>query len=350
MVDQELSLFHDTAPMLDTQMLCAPLPGPDELWLVGGSEQQWMVAWQGLFGTPQFEAVSRSTSLCTLFGEFVNSSAVDNPPPGGWTSHQLRLLLQPLQLLQWQLRQASFYVGNINNNNNTNIQNPVASAGYQAGPFEDRAQTLFQKWHGIAKAYADAHPSCVATKTNFVLYHLLSLNDVTDFPSIERLARLGMNSWEPTTPSTSAGPCVRHSRQAMYHCGQVIQLVRGMPAAQRPVWWSAAIYRAMLVLWANSVLMPQLQQQENNNMTRDVAVQSLDVPIDSAALTSFNFNWAVQGNPVLTASGDGGAAVRLDNPSSLLAHAVSLLELGGSSRLTDGIKRKLKTMKRNWEC
>ena len=45
MVDQELSLFHDTAPMLSITDLRCPLPSPELLWQSPNAER-WLAATQ----------------------------------------------------------------------------------------------------------------------------------------------------------------------------------------------------------------------------------------------------------------------------------------------------------------
>ncbi|KAL2159122.1 hypothetical protein VTH06DRAFT_2881 [Thermothelomyces fergusii] len=47
--------------------------------------------------------------------------------------------------------------------------------------------------------YSKKNPGCPATRCNLIMYHLVSLNTVTDFSEIEKLARreeLGGLQWE----------------------------------------------------------------------------------------------------------------------------------------------------------
>ncbi len=79
MVDQELSLFHDTAPMLAVSDLCAPLPGPEELWMSGNADQ-WMAAMQSNINhsanvSAQLLAPpSLTPSLFALFQDFLHDN------------------------------------------------------------------------------------------------------------------------------------------------------------------------------------------------------------------------------------------------------------------------------------
>ncbi|RYP32460.1 hypothetical protein DL767_005224 [Monosporascus sp. MG133] len=266
MVDQELSLFHDTAPMLSVSELLAPLPGPESLWTLTTSEN-WLAAVQSM------------------------SAAAGTPTKESTT---LRL---------------------------------------------NEVRALLQKWY----QFSIACPSCHINKTNLVLYHLISLNAITNFPEIERLARregFDGSHWEL---SLRHKRCIHNREESVFHCGQVFRLLRSMTSDRRPSWWSAALYRATLILFTDSISRrdPTFQKRENTGNT--VAVDQL-MPEDPVLVA---YTWKFEGVPVLTGS-DGSATVSLEEPNELLGYAIKTLEEGVSLRLVDGIKRKLIALGTNW--
>ena len=254
MVDQELSLFHDTAPMIAVTDLCTPLPGPEQLWM-SGDANQWMAAMQPNINCPPantsaqlLSPPSLTPSLFALFRDFLHNSP-ENQKWGALTPHRLRLLLHPLQSLLWNLRELKCYLSNTQK---------ASKSIEEASPLKNLAdtQSLLQRWYKLSRQYFQANPTCVVSKTNLVLFHLISLNAVTNFPAIERLARReGLTSSETLWEFPAQhGPYIHNIEETVYHCGQVVSLVRAIPGDLRPIWWSAAIYRALLILWAYSVL------------------------------------------------------------------------------------------------
>ncbi|GAW18502.1 hypothetical protein ANO14919_079780 [Xylariales sp. No.14919] len=338
MVDQELSLFHDTAPLLAVSDLCAPLPGPEEMWTSGNADQ-WVAAMQAnISGSANVGAQlsSLTPSLYALFQDFLH----DNVAGRNLTPHQLRLLLHPLQSLLWHLREVIFYVSDTLNPRALGLQpaNKTPSMLRQ-----EEVQDLLQKWYVLSQFHYQANPACVVSKTNLVLFHLISLNCVSNFPAIERLARREgrEGAWEPPQ---QRGPLIYVIEETIYHCGQVIRLVRAMPIDRRPIWWSAAVYRAMLNLWTYSMMRRDpgfLQNQETDSL----------IVIDQVALQNkslFDYMWKPGPKAVPVLSGPKGTTVSLSKPSDVLEYAVKMIDEGISSRFSDGIKRKLITMNHAW--
>src|SRR6187402_3557714 len=102
MVDQELSLFHDTAPILSITELQTPMPGLECLWLAKNSTE-WLAALQQTnsatdWASPNsLEIHPLTPSLCDLFQDMLHdniSRRYDQLSP-----LQLKLLLHPLQSL-----------------------------------------------------------------------------------------------------------------------------------------------------------------------------------------------------------------------------------------------------------
>jgi hypothetical protein len=218
-------------------------------------------------------------------------------------------------------------------------------------------QALLQKWYEITMRYLAAHPDCAVTRCNLVLYHLISLNGVTNFPEVERFARREGFDGCYLDLSLRHNRCIFQREEAIYHCGQVSRLLRLMPKDQRPAWWSVAMYRAMMILWAESVSRqdPNFQLSDAKRENSLGAGASPDgagiiLAVDRVTLEDpvmYDYLWHGTGVAVLTRPGDG-APVSLDRPTEVLAYAIKSIEDNHSSRLGDGIMRKLVQLGKNW--
>ncbi|KAH8194391.1 hypothetical protein TruAng_011440 [Truncatella angustata] len=343
MVDQELSLFHDTAPMLSVSELCAPLPGPELLWMSANAEQ-WLAAMQSIYGctanvNPQLLTTTPSLtpSLYDLFQDFLHDNL--SRRQSSLTPHQLRLLLHPLQNLLCHLRQMLTCFSDVLSARRTTSRTVTKASTMLR---LEEVQALLQKWYELSIAYFKANPTCPVSKTNLVLYHLISLNAVTNFPEIERLARregFDGSYWEL---SLRHKRCIYQREESIFHCGQVLRLIRSMPGDRRPTWWSTAIYRATLILWTDSVSRLDPNFPKTDLSGAPVAIDQV-TPEDPALIT---YLWNTDGIPILTRS--DGATISLEHPSDVLGYAVKAVEEGVSCRLSDGIKRKLVALCNNW--
>ncbi|RYP17373.1 hypothetical protein DL765_004573 [Monosporascus sp. GIB2] len=336
MVDQELSLFHDTAPMLSVNELLAPLPGPESLWTLTTSET-WLAAVQSMYGftaniNPQL--LSLTPSLHDLFQDFLHDNLLGRQ--GSLAPQHLRLLLHPLQALLCHLRQMLSCFSDVLHTRSATAGTPTKESTTLR---LNEVRALLQKWYQLSIAC----PSCDVNTTNLVLYHLISLNAVTNFPEIERLARregFDGSHWEL---SLRHKRCIHNREESVFHCGQVFRLLRSMPSDRRPSWWSAALYRATLILFTDSISRRDPTFQKPENTGNPVAVDQL-MPEDPVLMA---YTWKSEGFPVLKRS-DGSATVSLEAPGELLGYAIKTLEEGVSLRLVDGIKRKLTALGSNW--
>ncbi|KAF2966956.1 hypothetical protein GQX73_g6611 [Xylaria multiplex] len=341
MVDQELSLFHDTAPILAIGDLCAPVPGPEEMWMSENADQ-WMAAMQAnMNGSANVgtQLPSLTPSLYALFQDFLHDN-LTGQRAHSLTPHQLRLLLHPLQSLLWHLRESILYCSDTLNMRDLSSRTVNKNSSMLR---QDKIQDLLQKWYMLSQIHYQTNPACAVSKTNLVLFHLISLNAVSNFPAIERLARRERNegAWGPPQ---QRGPYIHAIEEAIYHCGQVVRLVRAMAADRRPIWWSAALYRAMLILWAYSVLRRDPNFLQNRETESFVVIN--EVGDQDQGL--FQYMWEPGPKAIPVLSGVGGKTISLTESSDILEHAVIMLNEGLSSRFNDGIKRKLITLNRNW--
>ncbi|KAK3325192.1 hypothetical protein B0H66DRAFT_113549 [Apodospora peruviana] len=353
MLDQELSLFHDTAPLLAINELQCPLPAPEVLWSTPNAER-WRAAIQTLYGNttnvnPQLlNSPSVTPSLYDLFQDFLQDTLSKR---GSLSPQQLRLILHPIQSLLCHLRQmlSCFDV--------FSARRVPSAGGVSLSSTMQRleeVQQLLRKWYDLTMTYYRANPGCAITRCNMVLYHLISLNAVTNFPEIERLARREGFDGSSTNPywelSLRHKRCIYQREEALFHCGQVFRHLRSMPNDRRPSWWSAAMYRATLILWVDSIcrLDPNFQtekpQSTGSPSFTPVAIDQI-TPEDTARIS---YLWCNPGVGVLTRL-DGGT-ISLDKPDDVLSYAVKNIESGFSSRIGDGIKRKIIALSNNWSA
>ncbi|KAH9900319.1 hypothetical protein F4778DRAFT_741179 [Xylariomycetidae sp. FL2044] len=344
MVDQELSLFHDTSPVLSITDLCAPMPGPELLWMSATAEQ-WVTAVRAVYGctanvNPQLLTTpSLTPSLFDLFQDLLH----DNLPrhQGALNPHQLRLLLHPLQSLLCHLRQMlSCFPDTMS------TRHPSPRTVTKASTMQRlvEVQSLLQKWYELSASYAAVNPDCPVSKTNMVLYHLISLNAVTNFPEVERLARREAFDSTYWDLSLRHKRCIYQREEAIFHCGQVYRLLRSMAGDHRPSWWSVALYRATLILWTDSLarLDPNFQGKRDD-AGGHVAVDQV-TPEDQGVIA---YLWHSEGVPVLTGR-DGSPVASLEKPREVLDYGLKALQDDAGSRLSDGIRRKLVQLGGNW--
>lgn len=404
MVDQELSLFHDTAPVLSISDLQCPLPSSEALWLAPTADR-WASIAQSTYSTSTTSNNSASTSpltpsLCELFQDFLHDNLARRKT--SLSPQQLRLLLHPLQGLLCHLRQMLSCLPEVPPVRRTTNRTVTKASTMQR---LEEVQAQLQHWYELSMAYYKANPGCAVTRCNLVLYHLISLNAVTNFPEIERLARRdGLSA--TTDPSVRHKRCIFLREEAVFHCGQVLRVLRQMPADRRPSWWSAALYRAVLILWADSVchvdskvgqqpandiviisaaatattavggtsptivaspikgspaaLSPGLSPRSHSshtsmngagnvattstaNATSLVAIDSV-TPEDQAVIA---YLWGGDGVTAVLTHSDG-SHFTLDTPSEILAYGVKRIDEAVSTRISDGIRRKLLSLANNW--
>lgn len=362
MIDQELSLFHDTAPMLAVSDLLSPLPGPELLW-VSANADQWFTAMQSIYGctanmNPQLlTSQTLSPSLFDLFQDFLHDSLASRSARP--TPQQLRLLLHPLQSLLCHLRQMLSCFSDVLS---TRLSNTRTMTKASTQTRLEEVQDLLQKWYELSNTYQKMDPGCCATKTNLILYHLISLNAVTSFPEIERLARRECFDGSYWELSLRHKKCIFQREEAIFHCGQVLRLLRALPSDKRPSWWAVALYRAILILWTDSIsrLDPSFHTQlkagsnqgsvARSESTGDGSLDNGPVAIDQVTPEDPRvaaYLWRGSGTAVLT--NPNGSVYTLDKPENVLWYAIRTVQSSVASRLGDGIRRKLLSLGQHWQ-
>jgi hypothetical protein len=342
MVDQELSLFHDTAPLFAVTELVVPMPDADRLWSARSAAE-----WSSIFeqvhefsgGYSSVGSGARPLSLRDLFRHFLDDEMI--PLGIEMTPLQLRLLLHPLQGLVYQYNQLlSCFSDSLSTRSSGSLTVTAASTRTRV----QEVQSLLQRWFDLAERYLKANPMCAMMSTNLIIYHLISLNAVTNFPEIERLARRENCDGTYQQLMWIHKRCISDVEEAVYHCGQVFRLVRQMPRGIRPPWWAGAIYRVALVLWTDSLASKETTSPSNNGMFPvpgpSFAIDAVtpDHPLVIRYLTKR------EGVPTLTKR--DGSQIGIDQAFPVLQHCMEVVEEGASTRFSDGIYGKLEKLAR----
>ncbi|CAK7264660.1 hypothetical protein SEPCBS57363_001190 [Sporothrix epigloea] len=405
MVDQELSLFHDTAPGLSISDLRCPLPSSEALWLASTAEQ-WAALAERTYTLGSSDNKNSASnnlpapapSLCELFQDFLHDNLARRRST--LSPQQLRLLLHPLQSLLCHLQQMLSCLPEDSSMPHTSNRTVTKASTLQR---LEEVQAQLHQWYELSMAYYKTSPSCAVTQCNLVLYHLISLNASTNFPEIERLARregvaglAGTMRYSPSINVTSLhNRCISRREEATFHCGQVLRLLNQMPFDHRPSWWSTALYRAVLIIWADSVCIasssvdqqqPQSHQdpqlivgtgstisesptrtapvahspgctsdsgctrcnsgeagEESGNTATLVAIDRV-APEDPSAVA---YLWG-DGSAKAVLTHSDGSHLMLDTPSEILTYGVKRIDEAVSTRISDGIRRKLISLAGNW--
>ncbi|KAK5135186.1 hypothetical protein LTR08_005573 [Meristemomyces frigidus] len=337
MVDQDMSLFHDTAPLFSVTELSVPMPDADRLWHAKNAAQ-----WSPIFeevhefsnGHSSVGSGARPPSLFVVFRHFLDDEMQARSLE--MTPLQLRLLLHPLQSLVCHYRQLlSCFPDIVSQQNPTSAAMTAASTNLRL----EEVQSLLRRWFALAEKYLNSNPICPLMQTNLVIFHLMSLNAVTNFPEIERLARRENFDGTYLRLVWIHKRCIGDVEEAVYHCGQVFRHVRSMPRGVRPPWWAGAIYRVGLILWTDSLLQKETTSPVNGGM--------LSVPGPSFAIDALPADHPLivryltrrEGVPCVTKR--GGSQMSIDQAYAVLQHCIEVIDEGAATRFSDGIRTKL---------
>lgn len=335
-----MSLFHDTAPLFSVTEFGAPMPDADRLW-DAKSAAEWSTVFNEVHqfsgGYNSVGSGARPLCLRDLFRHFLADEMFSQGIE--LTPLHLRLLLHPLQSMVNQYCQllSCFPEGSA-----TQQRTKTVTAASTRSRLEE-VQSLLQRWYDLADRYMKVQPMCAMMQANMVMFHLISLNAVTNFPEIERLAR--RENFDGTYPQLMwiHKRCISDVEEAIFHCGQVLRLVRSMPRGIRPPWWAGAIYRATLILWTDSL-------SHNESVTPSSGL--FPVPGPSFAIDSLPAEHPLmvryltkrEGVPTLTKR--DGSQIPLDHAMTVLSHCIEAIDEGVSTRFSDGIKSKLQRLAR----
>ncbi|KAF2119281.1 hypothetical protein BDV96DRAFT_596025 [Lophiotrema nucula] len=331
-LDQEMNLFHDRQPDLDIGELNTPLPDSDELWSARSAEL-WH---KSLTETGRLYDIQERPSLAKLFHQFMGHDLSNTASTLSFT--ELRLLLHPVQALIYHLNKSVVY-----------MYNPGSHRVFDRLVSQlEEVQYLLKKWYTLSKrAEEQQHDSSEIGHTNMLMFHLISINAVTYFPDIERLAR-GELSVDEFRNSLWAGKrCVEEAAQIWCHCGQVIRHFRQMPASRRPYWWSATIYRVALCMWATSLTVTNDIGSKHARHSDAEKLVLDDLPFDHPIIVRYLRHQ--DGVPVLSGSGTEGAVVSVGSPIEIITYCIDVLRTKEpGSQLDEGISARLSALAERW--
>ncbi|KAF2121896.1 hypothetical protein BDV96DRAFT_482531 [Lophiotrema nucula] len=343
MVDQDLALFHDQAPLFTVSEFGASMPDADPLWQAKTAPE-----WSELFnqvhefsnGYSSVGSGARPLSLRDLFRHFLDDEIIAQDIH--LTPMHLRLLLHPLQTMVNQYCQLLSCFSDMGSMASRQRSRTVTAASTRVRLEE--TQALLQRWYDLAERYTKANPVCPMMQANLVMFHLISLNTVTNFPEIERLARREGVDGTYQQMLWLHKKCISDVHEAIFHCGQIFRLIRSMPRGVRPPWWPGAIYRAALIIWTDSLthnesMSPHQQPQfQQSNITFAVDGLPAEHPVLVRYLTRR------EGVPTLTKR--DGSPVTLDHNFTVLSHCIDVIDEGVATRFSDGIRGKLEKLAR----
>ena len=258
-LDQELSLFHDTTPSFTIADFVSPMPDSNCLWYAK-TATDWALVYQQIHKPAepfvQNQFICRPPALSDIFRQLLDiDSNIENL---NLTALQLRLLLYPLQILVFQSQLfASYLPGVSSSSSQQNIQGSSQEANSTTNQLIE-IQAWLGRWHSLVKKYLITNAMCPVIQASLVLFQMISLNTMVDFPAIETNVRgeTRTGAGEKHNLSAFRSPHSQHLggssfdvRQVVYHCEQILSLVRAMHRNVRPSWWPGAVYRACLILW-----------------------------------------------------------------------------------------------------
>lgn len=205
------------------------------------------------------------------------------------------------------------------------------------------------KWHDLAKKQTPNETASPESATNFILYHLIMLDTMVNFPEVELLARSsekGERSYDPPKRCLQYAHHLENTTGIYFQCGQVMRHIRSIPEPARPPWWAGAIYRVALIAWANGKVSANVV---NLTHRQDVGTQGpvlLDVltPFHTSIVAYLNHQG---GFPAFLGSDD--TAVCLNDSVDVIHHCASFLDTETMTIFALGIRQKLLTMATRWE-
>ena len=335
MVDQDLSLFHDTPPLFSVTEFGAPMPDSDALWHAKTASE-----WSSIFeqvhefsgGYSSLGSGARPLCLRDLFRLFLDDAVVSQGIE--LTPLHLRLLLHPLQSLVCQFRQLLSCFSDTSGFRMGSKSVTAASTRIRL----EEVQAMLQRWYALADRYLRNNPMCPLMQANLVMFHLVSLNAVTNFPEIERLARREGTDGSYEQLVWLHKQCLTDVEEAIFHGGQILRLVRSMSRSIRPPWWAGAIYRVALLFWCHSLVHSETVTPTSGMFPPPDSSFAVDgLPPDHGLVVRYLTKR--EGNPTLTKR--DGSQMPIDNPFAILFHCVDVISEGVSTRFSDGICNKL---------
>lgn len=320
------------------------MPDSDLLWQAKTANE-----WSELFsqvhnlgnGYSSVGSGARPLSLRELFRYFLDDDIVSHNI--NLTPMHLRLLLHQLQTMVCQYCQLlSCFSDNL-----ASRQRSRAVTAASTRVRLEEVLALLQRWSDLAERYIQSNSPngqlCPMMQANLVMYHLISLNAVTNFPEIERFARKENFDGSYQQMVFLHKKCISDVTEAIFHCGQVFRLIKSMPRGVRPPWWPGAIYRVALILWTHACIHNEANPTQQMQFQQGKGIVLVD-SLKQEHPEIVRYLQRQEGIPVLTKR--DGTHVTIDNAFAVLSYCIDVIDEGVATRFSDGIRGKLEKLTR----
>lgn len=343
MIDQEIGLFYDNGPSIPTAEIQTPLPDHDSLWLAQDA-RSWNQAFTEVHASTDHDSFDPTRqSLCDLFRELLTGKL------HLWHGNcelpilHLRLLLYPLHTLVTQYDRLASCLPQPGSTH----QLAQAACDISTSLQGEEVKELLQKWYDL---FVQSPPldsrQWLLSQVSSILYHLIYLNLCASVPDIESVARSEFRQQSSNLAELAAlvlpHRCIQAREEAIFHCGQVLRLLRETEPILRPLWWPLALYRVAIILWA--IGLEELSQNQHLT-TNNGNPYSSEFVID--ALKPDDYQWRLfvrqkRGSPCLTRADTN---VRIEDINGILEIYARLLDGPPvNSPLAAGVAHKLNTL------
>ncbi|OCT49462.1 hypothetical protein CLCR_04566 [Cladophialophora carrionii] len=345
----EMGLFYDDGPSIPTAEIQTPLPDHESLWLAPDA-QAWSQACTEVHGShDHFSQHHTRRSLCDLFQELLAGKL------SAWSGGEelsilhLRLLLYPLHTFATQYSRLASCLPRSGSNHQL-VQDPCDISTSLQG---EEVKELLQRWHDLlAQSRPAGSRQWLLCQVTLILYHLIYLNLCASIPDIESFARGEFRQQSSVlgdfVPPALPHRCIQAREEAIFHCGQVLRLLRETDPVLRPLWWPLALYRVAIVLWAIGL---ESLPRTNAGSSRHQAATNIDNLHSSVfaidTLTADDYRWRIfirqkRGFPCLT---KGASHVQLEDINGTIEICIALLDAGPTGPpLAEGVAHKLNTL------
>lgn len=393
MLDQELSLFHDTSPSFTISDFVSPMPDSNCLWYAK-TATDWAFVYQQIYKPTeplaQDQFIRRQPALHDIFRQLLEiDSNIENLK---LTALQLRLLLCPLQIIVFQSQLFASYLPGISSSSLSSSSSTSQQGTQGSREATSTTNQLIEiqawlgRWHTLVKKYLTTNAVCPVIQASLVLFHIISLNTMISFPAVEADVRGEKRNGAGEEQGLSAfrRPHNQHQggssfgiRQIAHHCEQILSLVRAMGRNVRPSWWPGAVYRACLIMWTiqsaydrgegkmDEILMMAFgaangvakRAGTGSNEAADVGLASLSSlsSLSSTSSSSSAGEFFAHSHHTFASEGQGndmagnpsfpvGVLPGMQNAKDVISRCVEIIEEGAPTRLAEGIVAKLKRL------
>ncbi|KAF5250380.1 hypothetical protein FANTH_4413 [Fusarium anthophilum] len=338
MLEHEISLFYGCNPALSVSELEVALPADDNLWLASSANEWKKLADQSKSAVDLSLDSGQQTecSLRDLF-QLLKDDQLDCSDYRPRVLH-MRLLLYPIYIQTTELSQLLNCVST--SMQPRSLSGPVTRASSII--YFEETHTLLQRWYQVFEQLTGQGTRLRAMyNATMALYHLTSLQLLTNFDAIEAFARRGHSDSRPNP----AKNWFRSPEHALMHCGQLFRLFNEIEDELQPVWRACAIYRATMIMWAFGIW------SSHTSQTYDSMVPTSQPTINACPMNDPSIQqYLVMGHPDPQLITKSGNQVSMSQPSAVLYFGIEHLDHGPlTTKFTLGVKSKLEAMSKVYQ-